>query len=47
MIEFEKDEYCQITGWAVRVGKWDVGDAIFVPATLALLVSCTFLVMAW
>ena len=47
MIKFEKDKYCQITGWSVRIGKWDVGDAIFVPASLALLASCSLLVMTW
>lgn len=47
MIEFEKDEYCQITGWSVRIGKWDVGDAAFIPTVLILLASCTLLVMTW
>lgn len=47
MIKFEKDEYCQVTGWAVKIGKWDVGDAIFIPTFLTLLTLCTILVMSW
>jgi len=47
MIKFEKDEYCQITGWAVKIGRWDVGDAIFIPVSVLLLTLCTMMVMLW
>jgi hypothetical protein len=45
MIKFEKDEYCQITGWNVKIGKWDIGDAMFVPAVFALLTLSYLMVM--